>query len=143
MIMEGPAGAARYMWGVTVVGRGRELREAGRLLDRAAGGAGGLLTFVGASGSGKTALAEAAAGEARRRGFEVLRGSPPFGQPGRLIWAQLLRDDPLPGPGPVRRALLPAGQYPLRAANPLAGLSQEPRIGDRFAVRGDDQAVES
>ena len=50
------------------------------MLDRAAGGAGGLLTFVGASGSGKTALAEAAADEARRRGFEVLRGSPPSGQ---------------------------------------------------------------
>ena len=62
----------RYIWDVTVIGRGRELREVGRLLDRAAGGAGGLLTFVGASGSGKTALAEAAADEARRRGFEVL-----------------------------------------------------------------------
>ena len=82
----------RYIWGVSVVGRGRELREAGRLLDRAAGGAGGLLTFVGAPGSGKTVLAEAAADEARRRGFEVLRGSPPAGQPGRLVWAQLLRD---------------------------------------------------
>ena len=75
-----------------VIGRGRELRETGRLLDRAAGGAGGLLVFVGASGSGKTALAGAAAGEALRRGFRVLRGSPPAGQPGRLVWAQLLRD---------------------------------------------------
>jgi hypothetical protein len=74
------------------VGRERELREAGRLLDRAAGGAGGLLTLVGAPGSGKTVLAEAAADEARRRGFEVLRGSPPAGQPGRLVWTQLLRD---------------------------------------------------
>ena len=85
-------GRARYIWGVSVVGRGRELREAGRLLDRAAGGAGGLLTLVGAPGSGKTVLAEAAADEARRRGFEVLRGSPPAGQPGRLVWTQLLRD---------------------------------------------------
>jgi DNA replication protein DnaC len=67
--------------GVAVVGRERELREAGRLLDRAAGGAGGLLAFTGAPGSGKTALAEAAADEARRRGFEVLWGSPPAGQP--------------------------------------------------------------
>jgi hypothetical protein len=82
----------RYIWDVTVIGRGRELREVGRLLDRAARGAGGLLTFVGASGSGKTALAEAAADEARRREFEVWRGSPPSGQPGRLVWAQLLRD---------------------------------------------------
>ena len=38
------------------------------------GGLGGLLTFVGAPGSGKTALAEAAADQARRRGFGVLRG---------------------------------------------------------------------
>ena len=45
--------AGRYIWGVPVIGRGRELREAGRLLDRAAGGAGGLLTFVGASGVGQ------------------------------------------------------------------------------------------
>src|SRR5690242_2757643 len=80
------------MWGVAVVGRERELREAGRLLDRAAGGAGGLLAFRGSPGSGKTALAEAAADAARRRGFEVLRGSPPAGQPGRLVWTQLLRD---------------------------------------------------
>jgi AAA ATPase-like protein len=85
---------------VAVVGRERELREAGRLLDRAVGGAGGLLTLVGAPGSGKTALAEAAADEARRRGFEVLRGSPPAGQPGRLVWAQLLRD----AGGPEERA---------------------------------------
>ena len=63
-----------------------------RLLDRAAGGAGGLLTFVGPPGSGKTELAEAAAGQARGRGFEVLRASPAAGQPGRLVWAQLLRD---------------------------------------------------
>jgi tetratricopeptide (TPR) repeat protein len=94
-----------------VVGRGRELREAGRLLDRAAGGAGGLLTFVGASGSGKTALAEAAAGEARGRGFEVLRGSPPSGQPGRLIWAQLLRD--AGGPDVLAAGLLGAETGPL------------------------------
>jgi AAA ATPase domain len=80
------------MWGVAVVGRERELREIGLLLDRAAAGAGGLLTLVGAPGSGKTALAEAAADEAWRRGFEVLRGSPPAGQPGRLVWTQLLRD---------------------------------------------------
>ncbi len=68
------------------------MREVGRLLDRAAGGAGGLLTFVGAPGSGKTELAEAAAREAWQRGFEVLRASPPARHPGRLVWAQLLRD---------------------------------------------------
>jgi hypothetical protein len=119
--------AERYTWGVSVVGRGRELREAGRLLDRAAGGAGGLLTFVGASGSGKTALAEAAAGEARWRGFEVLRGSPPAGQPGRLIWAQLLRD--AGGPDELAAGLLRAEAGPLdldSAARHLA--SAGPRL---------------
>jgi len=117
----------RYIWGVSVVGRGRELREAGRLLDRAAGGAGGLLTFVGASGSGKTALAEAAVGEAWRRGFEVLRGSPPSGQPGRLIWAQLLRD--AGGPDELAAGLLRAEAGPLdldSAARHLA--SAGPRL---------------
>ncbi len=68
------------------------MEQIGRLLERAGAGAGGLLVLVGPAGSGKTAMAEAAAGEARRRGFEVLRASPAGGQPGRLVWAQLLRD---------------------------------------------------
>ena len=75
-------------------------------MDRAAGGAGGLLTWW-RLGSGKTALVEAVAGEARRRGFEVLRGSPPAGQPGRLVWAQLLRD--AGGPDELAAGLLDAG----------------------------------
>ena len=49
---KGSGGGARYTWGVPVIGRGRELREIGLLLDRAGGGAGGLLIFVGASGLG-------------------------------------------------------------------------------------------
>jgi DNA replication protein DnaC len=61
---------------VPFAGRRRELQEVGRLLDRAAGGAGGLLAITGAPGSGKTALAEAAAAEAAHRGFEILRASP-------------------------------------------------------------------
>ncbi len=73
-------------------GRRRELQEVGRLLERAAGGAGGLLAITGARGAGKTALAEAAAAEAASRGFEILRASPAEHQPGRLVWAQLLRD---------------------------------------------------
>src|SRR5690348_403231 len=77
---------------VPFAGRRRELQEVGRLLERAAGGAGGLLAITGPPGSGKTALAEAAAAEAANRGFEVLRADPPEGQPGRLVWAQLLRD---------------------------------------------------
>jgi AAA domain len=63
-----------------------------RLLERARRGAGGLLILVGPAGAGKTAMAEAAAGQARRSGFDVLRVSPALGQPGRLVWAQLLRD---------------------------------------------------
>jgi tetratricopeptide (TPR) repeat protein len=77
---------------VPFAGRRRELQEVGRLLERAAGGAGGLLAITGAPGTGKTALAEAAAAEAATRGFEILRASPAERQPGRLVWAQLLRD---------------------------------------------------
>jgi len=77
---------------VNAAGRRQEIAEIGRLLDRAATGAGGLLVFSGPAGSGKTAMAEAAAGAARRRGFEVFWASPPTGQRGRLVWAQLLRD---------------------------------------------------
>jgi hypothetical protein len=84
--------ATRYTGGVSVVGRRRELAEVGRLLERAAAGTGGVLILVGAPGAGKTAMVEVAAGEARRRGFAVLRASPPQGQPGRLVWAQLLHD---------------------------------------------------
>jgi hypothetical protein len=108
--------AGRYTWGVAVVGRERELREAGRLLDRAAGGAGGLLAFTGAPGSGRTALAEAAADEARRRGFEVLLGSPPAGQPGLLVWAQLLRDAGAPDELAARLLGTQAGPLDLDSA---------------------------
>jgi tetratricopeptide (TPR) repeat protein len=77
---------------VLVAGRRRELEQISRLLDRAETGAGGVLVVVGPAGSGKTVLAQAAADEARGRGVEVLRASPLRGQPGRLVWAQLLRD---------------------------------------------------
>jgi hypothetical protein len=47
---------------------------------------------VGVAGAGKSALLDAAAALARRRRFEVLQASPAVGQPGGLVWAQLLRD---------------------------------------------------
>jgi hypothetical protein len=77
---------------VVLVGRSAELRELDHLLDQTAAGSGGLLTIVGAPGSGKTVLLAAAAGKARRRGFDVLAGAPVRGRPGRLVWGQLLRD---------------------------------------------------
>jgi len=77
---------------VDLVGRGREMGQVHLLLERAAAGSGGLLVVTGAPGSGKTALAEAAVGEARRGGFHVVRGGAARGLPGRLVWAQLLRD---------------------------------------------------
>ncbi|HEU5385653.1 MAG TPA: AAA family ATPase [Streptosporangiaceae bacterium] len=64
------------------------MQEVGRLLERAAGGAGGVLAVTGPPGSGKTALAEAAAAEAGSRGFEVLRADPAEGQPGRRCRAR-------------------------------------------------------
>ena len=91
------AGAGhRYAEEFPVAGRRREIDQITRLLERARGGAGGLLVLVGPAGSGKTAIAEAAVGQARRRGFDVLRASPALGQPGRLVWAQLLRDTGAP-----------------------------------------------
>jgi len=82
----------RYTGDVRIVGRRDELEQIGRLLDRAGAGPGGLLVVVGLAGAGKTALLEAAASEARGRGFDVLRASPAVGHPGCLLWAQLLRD---------------------------------------------------
>jgi AAA ATPase domain len=74
------------------VGRLRELRELGDLLNRADSGAGGHLGIIGPPGSGKTALTDAIVAVARHRGFDVLRASPVRGRPGLLVWAQLLRD---------------------------------------------------
>ncbi|HEY3683376.1 MAG TPA: ATP-binding protein [Streptosporangiaceae bacterium] len=110
-----------------LVGRGRELAEIGRLLDRAADGTGGLLVLAGPPGSGKTALAEAAADDARGHGFEVLWASPPESQPGRMVWAQLLRDTG--APAELTAALLADGTGPLdldAAARHLA--SGPPRL---------------
>ena len=68
------------------------MAEVERLLDCAAGGQGGVLVITGPSESGRTELAAAAAREGARRGFEVLRTAAMRGQPGLLVWAQLLRD---------------------------------------------------
>jgi hypothetical protein len=77
---------------VVVVGRRRELAEIGHLLDRAAAGAGGLLVILGAPGSGRTVLADAAAGIGRQRGFDVVRASVTSAGSGLLVWAQVVRD---------------------------------------------------
>jgi len=68
------------------------MAEVERLLECAATGQGGVLAITGPPGSGRTELAAAAAREAARRGFEVLRATVMRGQPGPLAWAQLLRD---------------------------------------------------
>jgi hypothetical protein len=79
---------------VALVGRVHQLRAIDQLLERAADCSGGLLVFHGATGSGKTTLIGAAVNRARARGFQFLRASPPRGQQGRLVWAQLLRAIP-------------------------------------------------
>jgi hypothetical protein len=67
-----------------------------RMLDRAAGGQGGVLAIVGPHGSGRTELVTAAAMEGARRGFQVLRTAAMRGQPSLLVWARLLRDAAAP-----------------------------------------------
>ena len=65
------------------------MAEFGRLLERASAGTGGVLVFVGPSGSGKSALADSAVAQGRRLGFEVVRASAVRGRP---VWVQVLRD---------------------------------------------------
>lgn len=110
-----------------LAGRRREVEESGRLLNRAARGTGGLLVLSGPAGSGKTVLAETVADEARCRGFEVLWASPPEAQPGRMAWAQLLRDTD--APADLIAAILAEHTGPLdldRAAKHL--LPSSPRL---------------
>ena len=64
-----------------IIGRRRELGAIDELLDQAAGGTGGLLVLTGPAGSGRTALAEAAADRAGGRGFDVIRVPVGTGQP--------------------------------------------------------------
>src|SRR6266581_3189023 len=78
-----------YTSDMALVGRRLEMAEVERLLECAATGQGGVLAITGPPGSGRTELAAAAAREAARRGFEVLRATAMRGQ---LAWAQLLRD---------------------------------------------------
>lgn len=77
---------------MALVGRAPELGAIELLLARAAAATGDLIVVVGPPGSGKTALGHAALQLARDRQFEIAHASPAVGQPGRLLWAQLLRD---------------------------------------------------
>ena len=118
------------------------MQQIGRLLDRAEAGVGGLLVLVGPAGAGKSALLESAAGEARCRGFDVLRASPAWGQPGRLVWAQLLRD--AGAPDGLAAALVSASAGPLELDSAVRHLvSASPRLilVDDFE-RGGQDAVE-
>ncbi len=63
----------------------------GLLLDRAAAGLGGVLVVYGPPGAGRTALAEAAAGEGGRRGFATAWVAVAATGPVRMAWAQLIR----------------------------------------------------
>src|SRR5215472_9761914 len=77
---------------MAVVGRRREIAEVERLLDRAAGGQGGVLAITGPPGSGRSELALASARAGARRGFEVIRTAAVRSTSGPLVWAQLLID---------------------------------------------------
>ncbi len=80
-----------YISVVRLIGRDRELAAVGLLLDRAAAGTGGVLVIYGPPGSGRTALAGAAAEEGTRRGFDVARAAVAATGPARMAWAQLIR----------------------------------------------------
>ncbi len=71
------------------------------------------MTLVGPTGSGKSSLVSAVADKARRDGFEVFGASPVFGQPGRLVWAQLLGDV---GAGPAITTAVMSAEEPLEAS---------------------------
>lgn len=94
----------RYISVVGLVGRDREMAAVGLLLDRAAAGTGGVLVVHGPPGAGRTALADAAAGEGRRRGFAIARVAAAATGPARMAWAQLIRQTG--GPAAVARRLL-------------------------------------
>ena len=103
-----------------LVGRLVELRALEDLLERAAGGSGGLVVVTGPGGSGRPALADAAVELAHGRGLQVVRAAPARGQPGRLVWAQLLDEV---GAGQAAARLLANAAGPLqldRAARRLA-----------------------
>jgi tetratricopeptide (TPR) repeat protein len=115
-----------YAGAVLLVGRSAELRELDHLLDQAAAGSGGLLTIVGAPGAGKTVLLAAAAANARRRGFEVLAAAPIPGRPGRLVWAQLLRES---GASEGATSAFLAREAALEMSPEVGGLvASEPRL---------------
>jgi hypothetical protein len=125
-----------------LAGRRNEVADISRLLDRAARGTGGLLVLYGPAGSGKTALAEAAVAGAHGRDLGVHWASPPQTQPGRLAWAQLLRDTG--APEDLVTAILAESAAPLdldRAAKHL--VSGPPRLIVVDDIdRGGPQAVE-
>ncbi len=75
-----------------LVGRDHEIDQIDGLLGRSAAGSGGLLVLTGPSGAGKSALADLAVERSQVYGLAVLRAAPSVGQPGRLLWSQLLRD---------------------------------------------------
>ncbi|MDX6367002.1 MAG: hypothetical protein QOK30_2078 [Nocardioidaceae bacterium] len=77
---------------IDLLERAQVLDRVAGLLDRAAAGTGAILVVAGAAGSGRTAVADAAALQARRAGFEVLKGRQVAGTAGRWLWAQLVRD---------------------------------------------------
>ncbi|MEE6259784.1 ATP-binding protein [Plantactinospora sonchi] len=75
---------------MALIGRRRELALVRQLLDRAVAGVGGLLVITGPPGSGRTALADAAARQARDRHLPVVRATGTG--TGRWLWTQVLGD---------------------------------------------------
>ncbi|GIF63440.1 hypothetical protein Ais01nite_14750 [Asanoa ishikariensis] len=109
-----------------LVGRRRELATVGQALDRAARGHGGVIVVIGPAGSGKTALADAAAELAQARGVPVLHSEDPHGSGPRL----LVVDDPdhTAAEDLTRLASLPGTVVVATSRQPL-GVGTELRLG--------------
>ncbi|MDR2988779.1 MAG: ATP-binding protein, partial [Nocardiopsaceae bacterium] len=109
-----------------LVGRDREMAAVGALLDRAAAGAGGMLVVYGPAGAGRSALAEAAAGEGRRRGFAVAQVAVAAAGSARMAWAHLIRQTG--GAASLARRLLEEARPPEPDEVAKALVSETPRV---------------
>jgi DNA-binding CsgD family transcriptional regulator len=127
-----------------LVGRAAHVAAFAGVLERAAGGAGGVVLVSGEAGIGKSRLVATAAGEARERGFLVLQGTC-FEADRSLPYAPLLdlaRTFALAhSPAVARHVLEPAAPELLALAPDLAAVFPDRVEGARSDADLDEQRV--